>query len=328
MKYCPNCGHKLEANYKVCPNCGFRLRSTTDSQTTTSTEAQKTTSTPLRRSRQRSSREHTAIVHGPAIDYLIWLKNNWITMMLALLLVFLTYIYVGKIISLIVAIGLVIWGFKIATNQRTPLDHKIKRVFAHAETQTTAQVQRMQTKRIKKTAPLNQIAPPQNTVVANQPIQVQTKRSWGLLLLALITASTSYWPAFFLNNLLGGNNLANATAPSLAETIKQGLLMLNYNFHLQINPDLGLWLLAAGPVVVILGSLMPNHFGRSLATKGAGFTVILYVGAWIALKLGAMWGVNFGWVINTQLGMTGYVTFICIIIMFIWAEWQRHHRVH
>ncbi|AXX65181.1 zinc ribbon domain-containing protein [Bombilactobacillus bombi] len=312
MKYCPNCGFKLASDYKVCPQCGYHLP---QKKSATAAVTKEIKSQHL--SRVQAHQHQQAPLTSPLLQYLNWLKHNLITVSLVVLLVILTYIYVGKIISVVVAIGMIIWGYIFANHQAAPLDAKLKLMFRRVEHEEETKVQRVlntktNTKVRDATIPVP-IQPPKY-----QTVKTTSRRSWIVSFLAIITWSTSYWPGFFADNSLGvaiGWN--SPTVPSLSQMIRQAIMYLNFNFHLQINPSLGLWLLALGPVIVLLGSLMPSRFGRKLAVRGAIVSVIVYLGGLAILKMALSWGSRYLQLPTVNLGSSGYVAIFCVILMLI-----------
>lgn len=321
MKYCPNCGFKLSADYKVCPNCGYQLNV---SQTNKTSAAQNDNKQEKHLSRVQSNQNSRFKQRNSVIQYLMWLKDNPISFLLVVLLVVLSYIYVGKIISFIVALVMLIWGYVFTNHQATPLDKKIKSMFRHVEYEEQTKVQRVVTSQsqIKKKQPHQVVI--ERPVKEYQSFKTANHRSWIVMVLAIITWSTNFWPGFFANNLLGTVIGWNSPgAPSLAQMIQQGIMYLNFTFHLQINPSLGLWLLALGPIIIILGSLMPSHFGRKLAFRGAVISAIIYFGGLSVLKITLDWGSHYAQLPPLVLGSSGYAALFCIILLLIFTIMAR-----
>lgn len=316
MKYCPNCGFKLAADYKVCPNCGYQLNaSLADKKSAQSGNKQE-----QHLSRVQSHQDTRLKQHNSIIQYLMWLKSNPISFLLVVLLVILTYIYVGKIISFIVALVMLIWGYVFTNRQATPLDKKIKAMFRHVEYEEQTKVQRVikPQPQIKRQQPRPVVI--ERPVQKYQPAKTTGQRSWIVMILAIITWSTSFWPGFFANNLLGTAIGWNSpTVPSLAQMIRQGIMYLNFTFHLQINPSLGLWLLALGPIIILLGSLMPSYFGRKLAFRGAVISAVIYFGGLAVLKIALDWGSHYAQLPPLALGSSGYAALFCIILLLVFT---------
>ncbi|MBA1434499.1 zinc-ribbon domain-containing protein [Bombilactobacillus bombi] len=317
MRYCPKCGFKLAADYKVCPQCGYHLSSQKSSHV--SEDTIKVQSHHLSRTQAHAQRPP----HNSILQYLLWLKNNLITTILVIVFIILTYIYVGKIISLIVAVGMLIWGYVFANRHATAVDTKLKGLFKRVEEQPTTKVAVHST--------YTQAVRPkvlQRPSVQTRPValaQHKSRRSWGLVILAIITWSTSYWPGFFANNLLGTAIGWNSpTIPSLAQMSRQALMYLNFNYHLQINPALGSWLFALGPLLVLLGALMPRNLGRKLALKGALLSAVIDLGGLAILKIGLDWGSRYVQLPPFALGSSGYAAVLCVILMLILALINRY----
>ncbi|NVY96693.1 zinc ribbon domain-containing protein [Lactobacillus sp. DCY120] len=326
MNYCPNCGQKLTSDYENCPYCGYQLpqkkkrrASETKSQTAASVTASK----------------------GQQLaNFLRCLRVKWPLTLAAIVLVILTYFYIGKLISVIVAISLAIWGF-LATNA-APVPARLwrkKRATPPVDPQpeprskptpdssanqpsTTAQPiedgDPVMTRRRRSEVPLR------DPITSDLGMHPRFRLSWVILALAILTLSTTYWPSFFGNNTLQIANLNLNTTPSLAAVCQQGIILLGNWLNFPLNTHLGAWILAIGPLIVIIGSLIPKNWGRRLTTKGAQWTLAFYILGLIALKVGLGIGANYGWTTNLQLGLGGYVALIGSLAMFILSEYELH----
>lgn len=322
MQYCPNCGAKIKINAKKCPTCGYQLVA----------EPQRTPADVNNKDQtySRAQRYHQSSTNS-VVSFLLWLKNNPIMDVLAIIFVILTYVYIGKWLSLVVALGLIVAGYWHANRRQTNLDQKIRNAFRRKQPAASTAMKRrplvkprvdhyQQPNFTKPIHPQTQAGVTEVSPIA-PATKLKTQRSWLLLIIAGILLSSSYWPNFFSNNFFGSNVVTNF---SLAQTIKQALNLLNYYFHFQINPDLGLWIIAAGPLLIILGALMPNHFGKKLIKWGNFWNLLWYFGGWLILHVSLSFAAKSGVMQPLSLGASGKSALTLSVFLLILTIWDWH----
>ncbi|UQS82044.1 hypothetical protein MOO45_07615 [Bombilactobacillus folatiphilus] len=329
MRYCPQCGAKINSKAKKCPICGYQF-----GQSASRNVNQIDEQAPQKYSRSQKYHHSTG---KPALNFAKWLKDNPLVLILAIIFVILTYFYVGKVVSFLAALVLIFGGYWHANHRQTNLDTKIKRAFGHAQQPIQNNLRPLKTNKTLPqqyqqpdlTQPVPIQANPQIVEVSQAKLTSgsgpKASRSWLLLIVAAILLSSSYWPGFFSANpltiLLGTNATAN---PSLAQTVQQALSLLNYYFHLQLNPALSLWIIAIGPLSVLFGALMPNHFGKKLANWGASLSVIFYLGGVAILHLIFSSISNVELQIPFAVGTTGHLILGISILLWILTLWDGH----
>ncbi|UQS84220.1 zinc ribbon domain-containing protein [Bombilactobacillus thymidiniphilus] len=327
MHYCPNCGAKVAAGVKKCPHCDYQFQNPADRRRNVASDTNTAYS--------RSTRYHS---DNSLWQFILWLKDNPVTLLLALILVILTGIYVGKIIMVILVITLLAVGYWHANKKQVSTDQKLRRIFGKNKTKTQAKHLHPRVKKTIDPSLSNQQFNYDQSMEAGRQTEVAQvvptsksvrsgQRSWVSFVVAALLISTSYWPHFFNVDLFAGVQAFNSdNSASLAQIMQRSILLLDSIFNLSIKPDLSLWIIAAGPILTLLGALMPNHFGRRLAIWGAVISVIFYLGGFLILKGILSFGSNMGVTPQLALGASGSVAVCGSIVLLAVTVWQAHRK--
>lgn len=330
MKFCLNCGEKLPEKARFCPNCGVAIEKTEkltraemykdreldvddlddhveDVHNEPDEEANTTTSS--RRSKNQSSGWKVVI------DYLKifgkWLKNNPLSALIALVIVVLVYVFLSKMVGIVLFILAVICGVfyakRVGADNRNA-DLGIKKRFGQIKGKIDDLSKKSTSKRPKPTDQrVNEevitTERPQNDVdVTPKQTAKKNKRRGSfkgnlLIFAALVLIVTTY---------IGPFASAAVAGYSTPTTLMSILKSLN---HTSILLEL-----LVGPVLLVVGVLIRSRiitkFGSIINIVGYGYTFfVIYQNEARTSGMTGMFN-------NVNLGMSGYLA-VGISIMIL-----------